>query len=99
VTPIPPVIVAAVGDRFRMIEWLALAIVFYVLALYVFGGQPQLQTLCWKLGNLTVASFMGYWLDRTVFYDTRPDAVTSPIYHIRRAMVMAAAMIAVATGL
>jgi len=59
-TPIQPVVVSAVGDRLRMVEWLALAIVFYALALYVFGGQPQLQTLCWKLGNLTIAGFMGY---------------------------------------
>ena len=51
-----------------MVQWLALAVVFYSLALWVFGWQPQLQTLCWKLGNLTVAGFMGYWLDRTVFY-------------------------------
>ncbi len=88
-----------VSDKLRMVHWLALSVVFYTLALWVFGWQPQLQTLCWKLGNLTIAGFMGYWLDRTVFYDTRPDAVTSPLYHIRRAIVMAAAMLAVAMGL
>lgn len=87
------------GDKFRMGQWLALALLFYGLALYVFGGQPQLQTLCWKLGNLTISGFMGYWLDRAVFYDTRPDANSNPLFHIRRAIVMAAAMLAVAMGL
>ena len=59
------------ADKLRMVHWLALAVVFYALALWVFGGEPQLQTLCWKLGNLTVAGFMGYWLDRNVFWYAR----------------------------
>ena len=92
---IPPV----VSDKLRMVHWLALAVVFYALALWVFGGEPQLQTLCWKLGNLTVAGFMGYWLDRNVFWYARPDAVSPPLWHITARDRVAAAMMAVATGL
>jgi hypothetical protein len=88
-----------IADKFRMFQWLALALVFYGLALYVFGAEPQLQTLCWKLGNLTVAGFMGYWLDRCAFWYSRLDALSNPLLHIRRAVIMAAAMLAVAMGL
>lgn len=96
---VPATVVAAVVDKMRMGQWLFLALVFYGLALWAFGDQPQLQTLAWKLGNLTVSGFMGYWIDRCAFYDARPDATTTPLWHIRRAIIMAAAMIAVATGL
>ena len=88
-----------IADKFRMFQWLALAVVFYALALYVFASQPQLQTLCWKLGNLTAAGFLGYWLDRRAFWYARLDATSAPLLQIRRAIVMAAAMLAVAMGL
>ncbi len=86
-------------DKFRMAQWLALASMFYALALIVFGAQPQMQTLCWKLGNLTVAGFVGYWLDRRAFWFARLDAGSDPLLQLRRAVVMAAAMLAVAMGL
>jgi Putative 2/3 transmembrane domain holin len=87
------------ADKLRMVQWLALAVVFYGLALSLFAQQPQLQTLCWKLGNLTVAGFLGYWLDRRAFWYARLDATSAPLLQIRRAIVMAAAMLAVAMGL
>ena len=86
-------------DKFRMSQWLLLAVVFYATALWVFGDQPQLQTLAWKLGNLTVASFVGYWIDRRAFMDARLDPHSPPLLQMRRAMIMAAAMLAVAMGL
>ena len=87
------------SDRFRMIQWLALAAIFYLLALLAFGAQPQLQTLCWKLGNLTVAAFVGYWIDRHAFMYSRLRVDSPPLLEVRRAIVMAAAMLAVAMGL
>lgn len=86
-------------DKFRMAQWLALAAVFYGLALTVFGSQPQLQTLCWKIGNLTVASFIGYWIDRRAFMDARLDPNSPPLLQVRRAIIMTAAMLSVAVGL
>jgi hypothetical protein len=86
-------------DKFRMMQWLLIAAFFYGLALTVFGAQPQLQTLCWKLGNLTVASFVGYWIDRRAFMFSRISASSQPLLELRRAIVMAAAMLAVAMGL
>ena len=87
------------SDKLRMIQWLAFAVGFYGLALFVFGDQPQLQTLMWKLGNLTVASFAGYWIDRTAFWYSRIDVESPPILQLRRAGLMAAAMFAVGMGL
>jgi small-conductance mechanosensitive channel len=82
-----------------MLQWLIFAAVFYVLALYVVGERPQLQTLCWKLGNLTVASFVGYWIDRRAFQFSRIDAGSNPLLQVRRAIIIAAAMLTVGLGL
>ncbi len=86
------------ADKLRMAQWLALAVFFYALALAVFGSQPQLQTLCWKLGNLTVAAFVGYKIDVHAFR-RRITPESSGSEQMRRAIVMAAAMLAVAMGL
>lgn len=86
-------------DKFRMFQWLLIAAFFYDLALLVFGDQPQLQTLAWKLGNLTVAAFVGYWIDRRAFMDARLDPHSPPLLQMRRAVIMAASMLAVAMGL
>jgi hypothetical protein len=82
-----------------MIQWLAFAVCFYTLALLVFGSQPQLQTLCWKLGNVTVAAFVGYKVDIHAFKSVVKWSTGSDLWQIRRAIVMAAAMLAVSIGL
>jgi hypothetical protein len=88
------------GDKFRMVEWLVIAAVFYVLALEVFSGeQPQLQTLFWKLGNVTVASFLGYLIDRRAFPYARVAVDSPPLWFIRRAIIMAATMLTIGLGL
>ena len=82
----------------RMIQWLLLAALFYTLALLAFGTQPQLQTLCWKLGNVTLAAYVGFWIDRHLA--RAPLTKRSEWYeHIRRAIIVAAAMLAVGMGL
>ena len=86
-----------IADKLRMAQWLLLAVVFYGVALSV--AQPQVQTLCWKLGNVTVASFVGYWIDRRAFYLHRIDVGSEPPMLLRRAIIMAAAMLAVSLGL
>lgn len=85
-------------DKLRMIQWLALAALFYGLALLVFGGQPQLQTIFLKLGNITIAAFVGYKLDIHAFRK-RITPFSSELEQIRRAIIMAAAMLAVSLGL
>lgn len=86
-------------DKLRMAQWLLFAVGLYGLALTLFDSQPQLQTLSWKLGNLTVASFVGYWIDRRAFDGLRIKPDSPPLQQIRRAIIIAAAMITVGLGL
>lgn len=87
------------GDKLRMAQWLVLAVLLYGAALLVFGKYPQLQTLSWKLGNLTVASFAGYWIDRRAFDGLRIKGRSPPLQQVRRAIIIAAAMLTVGLGL
>ena len=86
------------SERFRMVQWLALAALFYGLALLAFGSQPQLQTLCWKLGNVTIAAYVGYKIDVHASRK-RITPFSSDGEYIRRSIIMAAAMLAVGMGL
>lgn len=88
-----------VRDKLRMAQWLLLAAFFYALALTVFSEQHQLQTLCWKLGNLTVAAYFGYWIDRRIFWHNRLCVEAPPLLQIRRAIIVSAAMLSVGLGL
>lgn len=86
-------------DKLRMAQWLLIAAMLYGTALYIFGDHPQLQTLGWKLGNLTVAAFAGYWIDRRAFDGLRMTSYSPPLQQIRRAIIIAAAMLTVGLGL
>jgi len=84
-----------VWDSTRMLFWLLLSVVCYVVALDV--EPPQLQTLFWKIGHLNVAAHLGYWIARGTLgrlYSTSP-----PNDRIARALIIVGAMIAVSQGL
>lgn len=82
-----------------MVEWLASALAFYAacIALRTFDLEPQLQVVLWKLGNVTIAAYTGYWIDRRAF--SRITRTACAETQLRRAIIMAAAMVAVALGL
>jgi Putative 2/3 transmembrane domain holin len=86
-------------DILRMAEWLVVAGVLYgaCFLLRAFDAAPQAQVVLWKLGNLTVAGHVGYWMDRRAF--TRIMADSTVHEQLRRAIVIAAAMLSVALGL
>ena len=86
-------------ETMRMVEWLLLAAVFYigVIALRAANLEPQVQVVLWKLGNVTVAAYVGYWMDRRAF--ARVLVTTTPLEQVRRAIIMAAAMLSVSLGL
>lgn len=86
-------------DRLHMGEWILMALVMYVvcIVLRTYEIEPQVQVVLWKLANVTVAAFVGYWIDRRAFGRILTSA--TPLEQIRRAIVMAAAMLAVALGL
>lgn len=91
-----------------MIQWLCIAVVLYIAAILIAevnAGSPvppswiPIQTALWKLGNVTLAAFVGYWIDRRAFHQERLNAMSPPLHGVRRAIVMGAAMLAVALGL
>ena len=86
-------------DSLRMVEWLVVAAVMYgtCIALRSFNVAPQAQVVLWKLGNMTIAGHVGYWMDRRAF--TRIESASTPHEQLRRAIVMGAAMLSVALGL
>ena len=87
-------------DRMRMAEWLAIALVLYAvcITLRTFNVEPQVQVVLWKLGNITIAAWVGYLIDRRAFL-IRMEPDSPPLEQVRRAIVIAAAMLAVALGL
>jgi hypothetical protein len=86
-------------DYARMIEWLLMAAVLYAACILLrnLDVAPQAQVVLWKLGNVTLAAYAGYWIDRRAF--SRIAGIVTVSEQLRRAVVMAAAMIAVSMGL
>jgi len=84
------------SDIGRMLPWALLAISFYVLA--AISGEPKVQTLLWKYGNVTGAGYLGYWLDRWLSR-SRIGAESTEMEGMRRAVIVAAAMLAIGLGL
>lgn len=88
------------NGAFRMFHWLLISIVLYTMAsgLAHFEVMPQIQTISWKLGHETIAAFLGYWIDRSMFRQ-RIDPDSVPMLQIRRAIIIGCTMLAVAMGL
>lgn len=86
------------NDKLRMMQWLLVALAFYLLAMFVVtSAQPQLQTALWKCGNVTLGSFLGYWLDRNALGRVTPYSTEGR--QVSRAIVMGAAVLGLALGL
>ncbi len=85
-----------IGGYSRMWQWLVFSLVFYTSALLTV--QPQLQTLFWKLGHVTIGSYMAYWVYRVLFGRFERSKATQGQY-VARAIVVLACIYAVANGL
>lgn len=89
----------------RMPVTLAVAI---VLALLVAALAPQqLPVTVYKLSLISIAALVAYWIDREIFPYARPDRFLSDLDRhsvefcfsmLRRAIIVAAVVIAVALG-
>lgn len=55
----------------RMFGWLLLAVALVVLIAII--SPQQLPVALYKLGLITLAGVVGYWLDRALFPYSRPD--------------------------
>lgn len=97
----------SIVDKFRAFPWLLGAVVTTagvgVIAPY------QLGVLLWSLSKLALGAYLGYWIDRSVFYYARPGEVgvshcssaTAQLLlacMVRRALIMAAAILALGLG-
>ncbi len=81
---------------FRMFHFLLISAALYAAAMLV--DKPQLQIILWKSGHIVNAAFIGYWVDRATSRD-KIDATSSGLMYIRRAIIIAAAMLSVSMGL
>lgn len=78
-----------------MVAWIFISAILYSLAPHL--DTNILQTIAIKLGNVTVAGNVGYWLARTALGRVYPES--PPQEKVARAIVMGAAMLAVSLGL
>jgi len=80
----------------RMLSWLALAAIFYTLAI-VFIAEPQVSTGLWKFGHVTAGAYIGFWIDRHAFSQVTLRSTDGRL--LVRAVIMAAAILGVCFGL
>jgi len=89
-------------EIFRMLQWLLLSFCLYAFAMTLASRgidfYPQIQTVSWKLGHLTIAAFFGYWIDRNAFRD-RITSDSDSLTTIRRAIIIVGTMIAISLGM
>lgn len=57
-------------DKFRAWPWLLAAVVMTVVVGWL--HPYQLGVLLWSLSKLALGAFLGYWIDRSIFYYARP---------------------------
>lgn len=61
------------ADQVRAWPWLVSGAVF--TAVVTFIAPHQLGVLAWSLSKLGLGAYLGYWIDRTVFYYARPGTL------------------------
>lgn len=84
------------NDKTRMIQWIMLAFILYLLA-FVIKESPQVSTGLWKAGHITSGAFMGYWVDRHLYGRVTPESAGHRT--LARAIVVSAAILGMAFGL
>lgn len=95
--------VTGAGPRWRMSGWLATSVALALLIALI--APQQLPVSIYKLSLVTAAAVAGYWIDRSLFPYARPDpdaAAAEPLRYaasmMRRAIIVAAAMMAMGLG-
>ena len=94
-----------IPDKFRAGPWLILTILMATIVGLLY--PHQLGVLLWSLTKLSAGAYLGYWVDRSIFYYGRPGDITHTDTDtamlivgsmIRRALIMAAAILALGLG-
>ena len=84
----------------RMSTWVWISIPLLIVVVLL--SPQKVGLVIYKLNLVTIAAALGYWLDRGAFPYARPDQVAEalmPAAMIRRAVIMAAVVLAMALGL
>lgn len=87
--------------NFRMLDWFV--ITSLLVGLVALTAPVQLKVLVFKVAQVSLSGWVGYWFDRGIAPYARPDSdrLTSQersAAGLRRAIIIAAAMIAGALG-
>ena len=94
-------------DMLRVWPWLLGAMITVAL---VFVLDPhRIGLLIWSLSKLSLGAYLGYWIDRSIFYSARPgdtkfqdanSALATMLTGcmIRRAIIIAASVLALGLG-
>lgn len=94
-------------DKFRAGPWLIGALIATCIVGWLY--PHQLGVLLWSLSKLSLGAYLGYWIDRSIFRYARPgsidwrDAGPHTAYllagcMLRRALIIAAAILALGLG-
>ncbi|MCH8500169.1 MAG: putative holin [Marinobacter sp.] len=90
-------------DKLRAGPWLVATLLMATVIGFLY--PHQLGVLLWSLTKLSAGAYTGYWIDRSIFYYARPGdfeiqdyPVTTATAMLRRAIIMAAAIVAVGLG-
>lgn len=84
----------------RMVAWVYISIPLLVIVVLL--APQKMGLLVYKISLITIAAFLAYRIDRAAFPYARPDQVAEalmPAAMIRRAVIMAAVVLAMAIGL
>ncbi|OOZ41693.1 hypothetical protein BOW53_02900 [Solemya pervernicosa gill symbiont] len=60
-----------IQDKARGGWWLLAALL--LIAVIAFTAKHQIGVLVWSLAKISVAAYLGYWIDRSMFREGRPD--------------------------
>lgn len=94
-------------DKLRAGPWLIGALIMAAIVGWLY--PHQLGVLLWSLTKLSLGAYLGYWIDRTIFYYARPGSIdwreagphTAYLLAgcmLRRALIMASAILALGLG-
>lgn len=92
-------------DKLRIGPWLILALITSIAVGFLY--PHQLGVLLWSLTKLCWGAYLGYWIDRSIFFYARPGSFTGSDAHglsaiallmLRRAIIIAAAVLALGLG-
>lgn len=92
-------------DKLRLGPWLIAALIMAAVVGWLY--PHQLGVLLWSLTKLSFGAYLGYWIDRSIFYYARCGNYTCQdanglsavaLLQLRRAIIIAAAIVALGLG-